>query len=132
MANPESISRQPGLGLWVAFSVVSIVLLQIIAKRPESAKKPGPSRGDLTLQQDSLPVALGNWRQVGFRPAIEPNAVPEGIYWWVHQWLYQQENWTAIVSFDQLPPQEVPYADLEHVNLTREFLMDPERFLRHL
>ncbi|MEP7346277.1 MAG: AAA family ATPase [Gemmatimonadaceae bacterium] len=38
----------------------------------------------------------------------------------------------TIVSFDQQPPREVPYADLEHVNLTREFLIDPERFLRHL
>lgn len=37
-----------------------------------------------------------------------------------------------IVSFDRQPPEEVPYAELEHVNLTREFLADPERFLRHL
>ncbi len=38
----------------------------------------------------------------------------------------------TIVSFDQQPPHEVPYAELEHVNLTREFLADPARFLRHL
>jgi predicted ATPase len=38
----------------------------------------------------------------------------------------------TIVSFDQVPPQAVPYAELEHVNLTRDFLLDPERFLRHL
>ena len=38
----------------------------------------------------------------------------------------------TIVSFDQSPPREVPYAELEHVNLTREFLHDPDRFLRHL
>lgn len=37
-----------------------------------------------------------------------------------------------IVSFDETPVREVPYAELEHVNLTRDFLADPERFLRHL
>lgn len=38
----------------------------------------------------------------------------------------------TIYSFDQLPVQAVPYAELEHVKLTRDFLADPERFLRLL
>lgn len=38
----------------------------------------------------------------------------------------------TIVSFDRQPPEEVAYAELEHVNLTRDFLADPGRFLRHL
>jgi predicted ATPase len=37
-----------------------------------------------------------------------------------------------IYSCDQLPIAEVQYGDLEHVTLTRDFLNDPERFLRHL
>ncbi|HEU4642116.1 MAG TPA: AAA family ATPase [Gemmatimonadaceae bacterium] len=37
-----------------------------------------------------------------------------------------------IYSFDDAPPREVPYAELEHVTLTREFLREPERFLRLL
>ena len=37
-----------------------------------------------------------------------------------------------IYSFDELPARVVPYAELEHVRLTREFLAAPERFLRHL
>lgn len=37
-----------------------------------------------------------------------------------------------IYSFDQSPVTRVPYESLEHVNLTRDFLRDPERFLRHL
>jgi predicted ATPase len=37
-----------------------------------------------------------------------------------------------IYSFDQAPVTRVPYESLEHVNLTRDFLRDPERFLRHL
>jgi predicted ATPase len=37
-----------------------------------------------------------------------------------------------IYSFDELPARVVPYAELEHVRLTREFLAAPERYLRHL
>jgi predicted ATPase len=38
----------------------------------------------------------------------------------------------AIVSLDHLPPRQVSYADLEHVRITREFLNNPDSFLRHL
>ena len=37
-----------------------------------------------------------------------------------------------IYSFDETPVRAVPYDSLEHVTLTRDFLRDPERFLRHL
>jgi predicted ATPase len=37
-----------------------------------------------------------------------------------------------ILSFDEVPIKPVRYQDLEHVNLTRDFLNDPEQFLRHL
>jgi predicted ATPase len=37
-----------------------------------------------------------------------------------------------IYSFDSAPVQEVAYEDLEHVAVTRDFLVNPERFLRHL
>ena len=37
-----------------------------------------------------------------------------------------------IFSFDELPVALVEYDRLEHVALTREFLADPHRFLRHL
>ncbi len=38
----------------------------------------------------------------------------------------------TIYNFDVLPPQPVLYADLEHVKLTRDFLDDPDAFLKHL
>jgi predicted ATPase len=38
----------------------------------------------------------------------------------------------AIWSFDTAPIHRVAYEDLEHVTLTRDFLNDPEAFLRHL
>jgi predicted ATPase len=37
-----------------------------------------------------------------------------------------------ILSFDTPPMQAVKYEDLEHVNLTKSFLADPEAFLRRL
>lgn len=37
-----------------------------------------------------------------------------------------------IYSFDEAPPRVVPYEELEHVTLTRDFLREPERYLRHL
>ena len=37
-----------------------------------------------------------------------------------------------ILDFDVQPVAPAAYDDLEHVKLTREFLADPERFLRRL
>ena len=37
-----------------------------------------------------------------------------------------------ILDFDSQPVRWAAYEDLEHVKLTREFLVDPERFLRRL
>jgi predicted ATPase len=40
-----------------------------------------------------------------------------------------------LYSFDEpggAPPRAADYAELEHVRLTRDFLADPDRFLRHL
>jgi predicted ATPase len=38
----------------------------------------------------------------------------------------------VIFSFDQIPIAPVPFDQLEHVALTRSFLEDPDRYLRHL
>jgi predicted ATPase len=38
----------------------------------------------------------------------------------------------AIWSFDETPIRRVAWRDLEHVSLTRDFLNDPQAFLRHL
>jgi len=38
----------------------------------------------------------------------------------------------AILSFDADPIQRVNYQDLEHVKLIRDFLNNPESYLRHL
>ncbi len=38
----------------------------------------------------------------------------------------------TIYTFDQPPIHPVSYGELEHVTLTRDFLNDPDQFLRHL
>jgi predicted ATPase len=38
----------------------------------------------------------------------------------------------AIYSFDGGAFRPIDYADVEHVSVTRAFLQNPERFLRHL
>lgn len=38
----------------------------------------------------------------------------------------------VILSFDEVPVRSVGYDELEHVRITRDFLRNPERYLRHL
>lgn len=38
----------------------------------------------------------------------------------------------TILSFDTSPPASIAYEDVPHVTLTREFLAEPGRYLRHL
>ncbi len=38
----------------------------------------------------------------------------------------------TIISFDEGAVRPVPFAELDHVNITRDFLNDPSRYLRHL
>ena len=38
----------------------------------------------------------------------------------------------TIYTFDRTPPERVAFEDIEHVNLTRAFLNDPESFLRRI
>ncbi len=37
-----------------------------------------------------------------------------------------------ILSFDRAPLRRLRYEEVEHVTLTRDFLNNPEAFLRHL
>ena len=78
-------------------------LLQTFARPSGSGReKPGPTRGDLVLTEDALPTELAGWTRTRFIPAPPVDELPEGQYWWVHQWQYQKDGATALVSFDQL------------------------------
>ncbi|HLL45725.1 MAG TPA: AAA family ATPase [Longimicrobiaceae bacterium] len=66
--------------------------------------------------------------------ALLSDAVAEGAQFVVatHSPILLAFPGARIYSFDTMPVEEVAYGDLEHVNLTRDFLLDPERYLRHL
>jgi hypothetical protein len=102
MSNAERSSGQPRVWLWLFAAVLGVGILQWLGGKPENQKKPGPDRGDVVLLQNDLPDQLGDWQQAEFRPAMAPDAIPDGIYWWVHQWTYRTHDLVAVVSFDQL------------------------------
>lgn len=84
-----------------------MISFQIVSKYlpgGESLKrqKPGVTRGDLVLSEDDLPMELAGWNRTRFVPAPSPEELPDGQYWWVHQWQFQKDGTVAIVSFDQL------------------------------
>jgi predicted ATPase len=66
--------------------------------------------------------------------AMIADAVAEGAQFIVatHSPMLLAYPGARIVSFDGGEVKEVAFGDLEHVNLTRDFLNDPERFLRRL
>ena len=74
----------------------------IIVEETRIPPKAGPDRGDVILQEDSLPDLIGDWQRLKFIPAKTPESLTVGVYWWVHQWIYGRNNQNAIVSFDQL------------------------------
>ena len=102
MSNAEPSIRQPRVWLWLFAAVLGVGALQWLGGKPENRKKPGPGRGDVVLLQDDLPEQMQEWKRAEFRPAMAPDAIPDGIYWWVHQWTYRTHDLTAVVSFDQL------------------------------
>lgn len=101
-ANVELTPRHPGMALWLLLTVSGVIGLQWLGGKPEHRKKPGPQRGDVAVKRECLPVVLAERQQVGFKPPASPELIPDGIYWWVHQWFYQHNGVTAVVSFDQL------------------------------
>jgi predicted ATPase len=66
--------------------------------------------------------------------AMMADAVAEGGQFIIatHSPLLLSYPGAAIYSFDSLPAKKVEFSELDHVTLTREFLNNPERFLREL
>jgi len=102
MSNAERSSGQPRVWLWLFAAVLGVVALQWLGGKPENRKKPGPGRGDVVLLQNDLPEQIQEWKRAEFRPGMPADAIPDGIYWWVHQWTYRTHDLVAVVSFDQL------------------------------
>ena len=82
---------------------------------------------------DEPEAPLSPSRQLSFL-ALLKQAVADGcqVILATHSPIILSFPGAAIWSFDAEPIRRVNYADLEHVALTRDFLNDPEAFLRHL
>jgi len=82
---------------------------------------------------DEPEAPLSPLRQIGFLALLQ-NLVAQDAQFIIatHSPILMALPGAVLLNFDDNPPRPVPYADLEHVRLTRDFLNYPERFLRHL
>lgn len=83
---------------------------------------------------DEPEVPLSPLRQLSLLSLLKQMVEEQGAQFIIatHSPILMAYPGAQILSFDQTPIAPVDYADLEHVNLTRDFLADPESFLRHL
>jgi predicted ATPase len=82
---------------------------------------------------DEPEAALSPQNQLGFM-AMVAAAVEDGAQFIIatHSPILLAFPDALLLSFDSTPLERVEYAALEHVALTRDFLNDPDRYLRHL
>lgn len=83
------------------------------------------------LDEPETPLSPQN--QLGLLLLVD-RAVQEGSQFIIatHSPILMALPGAEIYSLDCLPPQAVAYQSLQHVNLTRDFLNNPEAYLRHL
>jgi len=82
---------------------------------------------------DEPEAPLSPLRQMALLSAIKEMAEQESQFIIAtHSPILMAYPGAEILSFDQQPIGPVSYQSLEHVNLMREFLNDPDAFLRHL
>ncbi len=82
---------------------------------------------------DEPEAALSPQSQLGFLAMLRA-ALDEGSQFLIatHSPILMATPGAAIFSFDQAPPRQVPYEELDSVRLVRDFLVDPERYLRRI
>lgn len=82
---------------------------------------------------DEPEAALSPQNQLGFM-ALLAAAVTAGAQFIIatHSPIILAFPNAMLLSFDCAPIEQVEYRDLEHVNVTRDFLNDPGRYLRHI
>ncbi|GAB1471293.1 AAA family ATPase [Chloroflexota bacterium] len=82
---------------------------------------------------DEPEAALSPSRQLSFLSALKQMVKQEAQFVIAtHSPIILAFPEAQILQFDEGTIREVKYNDLEHVNLTRDFLANPEAFLRHL
>ena len=101
---PTKQPRQYSTLLLAVVVIGGMFLTQLIKDGLHVSPKkeaPGLTRGDLVLNDETLPTELAGWTKTQFLPALEPEKLPEGQWWWTHAWHYQQNPLAALVAFDQ-------------------------------
>jgi predicted ATPase len=82
---------------------------------------------------DEPEVPLSPLRQIGLLALIKEMTAQEAQFIIAtHSPILMAFPLALILSFDEVPVLSVKYESLEHVNLTRDFLINPEAFLRNL
>jgi len=82
---------------------------------------------------DEPEAPLSPMRQLGFLALLKDMVAKDAQFIIVtHAPILMAFPDAEIYLFDQAPPQKVAFDDLEHVQLTRDFLNQPDQFLRHL
>jgi predicted ATPase len=82
---------------------------------------------------DEPEVPLSPLRQIGFLSLLKQMVEADAQFIIAtHSPILLAYPGASIYSFDSFPLQTVEYKDLEHYSLTRDFLNNPESFLRHL
>jgi len=82
---------------------------------------------------DEPEAALSPQSQLGLM-ALLADMVREGSQFVIatHSPILLAYPGACIYNFDHAPIERVAYEDLEHVTMTRSFLADPQRYLRHI
>ncbi len=83
---------------------------------------------------DEPEAPLSPLRQMAFLSLMKPLVEGQRAQFIIatHSPILMAYPGATILNFDTQPIAPVAYNDLEHVRLTRDFLRDPESFLRHL
>jgi predicted ATPase len=82
---------------------------------------------------DEPEAPLSPLRQLALLSAIKQMVAKDGQFVIAtHSPILMAYPGADILTFDQVPIARTTYQSLEHVNLMRDFLNDPEAFLRHL
>lgn len=92
--------QSPGVLIFLVLGAVAAT--QILLKPKTPGQVPGIERGDIRLKREDLSSDCAGWKQVAFTPPEDADQLPDGQYWWVHQWMYTRDGQSAGVCFDQL------------------------------
>lgn len=140
----EYEGRLSGYGLQLAQGSAEAQRRAIIEKYGEDADAASHGEGFLRLFQarfvpgglyllDEPEAPLSPIRQLAFMSLLKEMIAQDAQFIIAtHSPILMAFPGATLLSLDQLPPRPVPYHELEHVTLTRDFLTNPEAFLRRL